>query len=341
MPTVERPQSRSRGPQVRLPARPSPRVRAHVRGCLLRRVARRQAQRTSPASAARHDRGHARRQQGVPGGHAEGCAALGRGCRNLRGGRPADGTGLSARSAARPAGDVVLPWRRLRARRSRHARFDLSSAGAQREARRRLGGLPARTGDAFSRPGRGLPRGAGLDRDSGRQPRCRCHAAHGLRRQRRCEPGTRERAARARPRTRRSPRGIAVSDGRSGVRHRVDARVRQGLPVVPCRRAVVLEPVPGESGGRQQPARVAVAGRPGRHAADVGRPRPSTIHCATKVWRCDARLRAAGVPVVSRQYAGMVHGFAGLAQITPAAVRAIEDLAADIEAACRSPRASV
>ena len=55
----------------------------------------------------------------------------------------------------------------------------------------------------------------------------------------------------------------------------------------------------------------------------------------------DARLRAAGVPVVSRQYAGMVHGFAGLAQITPAAVRAIEDLAADIEAACRSPRASV
>jgi acetyl esterase len=46
-----------------------------------------------------------------------------------------------------------------------------------------------------------------------------------------------------------------------------------------------------------------------------------------------ARLRAAGVPVISRRYGGMVHGFAGLAHLTPVAVRAIEDIAADIDAA--------
>jgi hypothetical protein len=34
------------------------------------------------------------------------------------------------------------------------------------------------------------------------------------------------------------------------------------------------------------------------------------------------------------------HGFAGLAQITPVAVRAIEDLAVDIDAASRSSRAA-
>jgi acetyl esterase len=47
-----------------------------------------------------------------------------------------------------------------------------------------------------------------------------------------------------------------------------------------------------------------------------------------------ARLRTAGVPVVSRRYAGMVHGFAGLSHLTPVAARAIEDIAADIGDAC-------
>jgi acetyl esterase len=54
-----------------------------------------------------------------------------------------------------------------------------------------------------------------------------------------------------------------------------------------------------------------------------------------------ATLRAAGVPVVSRRYAGMVHGFAGLAHITPVAVRAIEDLVVDIDTACRAAGARV
>jgi acetyl esterase len=43
-----------------------------------------------------------------------------------------------------------------------------------------------------------------------------------------------------------------------------------------------------------------------------------------------AGLRAAGVEVIARRYAGMVHGFAGLPQITPVASRAIDDIAADI-----------
>ena len=43
-----------------------------------------------------------------------------------------------------------------------------------------------------------------------------------------------------------------------------------------------------------------------------------------------ARLRAAGVDVISRRYAGMVHGFAGLPQITPVATQAIDDIAVDI-----------
>ncbi|HEX7374929.1 MAG TPA: alpha/beta hydrolase [Steroidobacteraceae bacterium] len=42
------------------------------------------------------------------------------------------------------------------------------------------------------------------------------------------------------------------------------------------------------------------------------------------------KLSAAGVPVVMRRYPGMVHGFAGLAQLTPFAVRALEDIAADM-----------
>ena len=43
-----------------------------------------------------------------------------------------------------------------------------------------------------------------------------------------------------------------------------------------------------------------------------------------------ARLRAAGVAVATRRYAGMVHGFAGLPQLTPVAAQAIDDIAADI-----------
>lgn len=43
-----------------------------------------------------------------------------------------------------------------------------------------------------------------------------------------------------------------------------------------------------------------------------------------------ARLRDSGVPVVLRRYDGMVHGFAGLAHLTPLAVRAIDDIAIDI-----------
>ena len=42
------------------------------------------------------------------------------------------------------------------------------------------------------------------------------------------------------------------------------------------------------------------------------------------------RLRAAGVGVIARRYAGMVHGFAGLPQITPAATQAIDELAGEI-----------
>lgn len=45
-----------------------------------------------------------------------------------------------------------------------------------------------------------------------------------------------------------------------------------------------------------------------------------------------ARMRTAGVPVRSRRYAGMVHGFAGLAHLTPVAVQAVQDLAADLAA---------
>ncbi len=43
-----------------------------------------------------------------------------------------------------------------------------------------------------------------------------------------------------------------------------------------------------------------------------------------------ARLRAAGVAVVARRYAGMVHGFAALPQITTVAWQAIDDIAGDL-----------
>jgi acetyl esterase len=43
-------------------------------------------------------------------------------------------------------------------------------------------------------------------------------------------------------------------------------------------------------------------------------------------------LQAAGVPVVSRRYAGMLHGFVSLPSLTPAAGQAIADLAGDLAA---------
>ncbi|HSE13819.1 MAG TPA: alpha/beta hydrolase, partial [Rudaea sp.] len=43
------------------------------------------------------------------------------------------------------------------------------------------------------------------------------------------------------------------------------------------------------------------------------------------------KLSAAGIPVVVRRYAGMIHGFAGLAHLTPCARQAIEDIAADMK----------
>lgn len=45
-----------------------------------------------------------------------------------------------------------------------------------------------------------------------------------------------------------------------------------------------------------------------------------------------AKMQAAGVAVTMRRYAGMVHGFAGLAHLTKVAVQAIDDLARDIAA---------
>ena len=43
-----------------------------------------------------------------------------------------------------------------------------------------------------------------------------------------------------------------------------------------------------------------------------------------------ARLQTAGVEVIARRYAGMVHGFAALPQITPVAWQALDDIAGDI-----------
>ena len=43
-----------------------------------------------------------------------------------------------------------------------------------------------------------------------------------------------------------------------------------------------------------------------------------------------AHLQAAGVTVIARRYAGMVHGFAALPQVTPVAWQAIDDIAGDI-----------
>jgi acetyl esterase len=45
------------------------------------------------------------------------------------------------------------------------------------------------------------------------------------------------------------------------------------------------------------------------------------------------RLREVGVPVVLRRYAGMIHGFVALTQFTPIANQALDEMAADLEAA--------
>jgi acetyl esterase/lipase len=43
-------------------------------------------------------------------------------------------------------------------------------------------------------------------------------------------------------------------------------------------------------------------------------------------------LRTAGVTVLARRYAGMIHGFAGMPHMTSAAERALRDIATDIQA---------
>ncbi len=48
-------------------------------------------------------------------------------------------------------------------------------------------------------------------------------------------------------------------------------------------------------------------------------------------------LRAAGVNVAAKRYAGMIHGFAGMPQLTPAAALALEDIAAGMRAALAAP----
>lgn len=45
------------------------------------------------------------------------------------------------------------------------------------------------------------------------------------------------------------------------------------------------------------------------------------------------RLRAAGVEVTGRRYAGMIHGFASMVYVTPVANRALADVGADLRAA--------
>jgi acetyl esterase len=46
-----------------------------------------------------------------------------------------------------------------------------------------------------------------------------------------------------------------------------------------------------------------------------------------------ARLRAAGVETTLRRWPGMLHGFAGMQQITPAAALALRTIAGDLAAA--------
>lgn len=50
-----------------------------------------------------------------------------------------------------------------------------------------------------------------------------------------------------------------------------------------------------------------------------------------------ARLREAGVPVVSRRYLGMLHGFISMPYVTPVARHALADLAQDLRNALRVP----
>lgn len=49
------------------------------------------------------------------------------------------------------------------------------------------------------------------------------------------------------------------------------------------------------------------------------------------------KLRALGIPVVSRRYLGMAHGFFSMPQLTPVAAHGMRDLGADLKAAFANP----
>lgn len=52
---------------------------------------------------------------------------------------------------------------------------------------------------------------------------------------------------------------------------------------------------------------------------------------------CATALEAAGVRVVRRRYAGLVHGFFGLGPTSPACAAAVSELCADLKELLRQP----
>lgn len=74
------------------------------------------------------------------------------------------------------------------------------------------------------------------------------------------------------------------------------------------------------------------AASPAKSASLAGLPPAFIVTAEIDVLRDDgeayaARLRAAGVPVASRRYAGVIHGFMALERLTPQAAQAFDDVA--------------
>ena len=230
----------------------------------------------------------------------------------------------------------VLPWRRLRARRSRQPRCSVPAAGPSCRRTRGLGRLPP--GSRASVPGRRRrrPRRAALGIRERRTARRRSRPDRGRRRQRRRQPLRRR-----------------------GLGGRARRRTGAGVPVLLYPATDFVERAARTSCSTQgflltredmdwfsdnytanadlADPRLSILRADGLEASP--RPwwsRPALTRCATRARRTPSRCVTAGVPVMVRRFPGLIHGFINMTGVSRTSRDALVEIGGATRALLRS-----